>query len=175
MNKNPAAALKLGQARGVALLVFPFMPGTGREIWKRLGVPKSADEGRYAEIPREMIETGDYVTQRLNGLPFLEKPPLLAWSVAASYGLFGRSEAAARIPVKLASVGLVLLTLAWGLNWPIMKMGVADYPPLTFRAISIACRPPMSNGSCSTTHCSVTAPSAKGGGMAIWPPAIKGL
>ncbi len=32
---------------------------------------------------------------------------------------------------------LVLLTLAWGLNWPVMKMGVADYPPLTFRAISI--------------------------------------
>ena len=32
---------------------------------------------------------------------------------------------------------LVLLTLVWGLNWPVMKMGVADYPPLTFRAISI--------------------------------------
>jgi 4-amino-4-deoxy-L-arabinose transferase-like glycosyltransferase len=71
------------------------------------------DEGRYAEIPREMVESGDYVTQRLNGLPFLEKPPLLAWSVAASYRLFGRSEAAARIPVKLASAGLVLLTLAF--------------------------------------------------------------
>lgn len=32
---------------------------------------------------------------------------------------------------------LVLLTLAWGLNWPVMKLGVADYPPLAFRAISI--------------------------------------
>ena len=32
---------------------------------------------------------------------------------------------------------LVLLTLAWGLNWPVMKLGVADFPPLTFRAISI--------------------------------------
>ena len=32
---------------------------------------------------------------------------------------------------------LVLLTLAWGLNWPVMKLGVADYPPLAFRALSI--------------------------------------
>ncbi len=32
---------------------------------------------------------------------------------------------------------LVLLTLVWGLNWPIMKVGVTDYPPLTFRAISM--------------------------------------
>ena len=32
---------------------------------------------------------------------------------------------------------LVLLTLAWGINWPIMKVGVADYPPLSFRALSI--------------------------------------
>jgi drug/metabolite transporter (DMT)-like permease len=32
---------------------------------------------------------------------------------------------------------LVLLTLVWGLNWPVMKMGIADFPPLTFRAMSI--------------------------------------
>ena len=32
---------------------------------------------------------------------------------------------------------LILLTLVWGLNWPVMKLGIADYPPLTFRALSI--------------------------------------
>ena len=35
-------------------------------------------------------------------------------------------------------IGLVLITLVWGLNWPVMKLGVTDYPPLTFRAISLA-------------------------------------
>ena len=68
------------------------------------------DEGRYAEIPREMLATGDFVTPRLNGVLYFEKPPLFYWSVAASFRLFGLTEFAARIPTKLASAGLILLT-----------------------------------------------------------------
>lgn len=65
------------------------------------------DEGRYAEIPREMLASGDFVTPRLNGVRYFEKPPLLYWCVAASFRLLGETEAAARLPVKLASLGLV--------------------------------------------------------------------
>lgn len=67
------------------------------------------DEGRYAEIPREMLATGDFVTPRLNGVLYFEKPPLHYWSVAASLALFGESESASRLPTKLASLGMVLL------------------------------------------------------------------
>jgi 4-amino-4-deoxy-L-arabinose transferase-like glycosyltransferase len=53
---------------------------------------KEPDEGRYAEIPREMVETGDYIVPHLNYVRYFEKPPLLYWSVAISYKLFGISE-----------------------------------------------------------------------------------
>ncbi len=69
------------------------------------------DEGRYAEIPREMIATGDWLTPRLDGVLYFEKPPLHYWSVALSFELFGQTELAARLPVKVASVGLAVLSL----------------------------------------------------------------
>ena len=50
------------------------------------------DEGRYAEIPREMLASGDWVTPRLNDLQYLEKPPLQYWATASVYSLFGVSE-----------------------------------------------------------------------------------
>jgi len=55
------------------------------------------DEGRYAEIPREMWATGDWVTPRLNGLKYFEKPPLQYWATAATYSLFGVSEWTSRL------------------------------------------------------------------------------
>ncbi len=66
------------------------------------------DEGRYAEIPREMLASGDWVLPHQNGLVYIEKPPLAYWLVAGSYGLFGVNEAAARLPGKLATVGTML-------------------------------------------------------------------
>ena len=50
------------------------------------------DEGRYAEIAREMAETGDWVTPRLNGLKYFEKPPLQYWATAAAFRAFGVHE-----------------------------------------------------------------------------------
>ncbi len=47
------------------------------------------DEGRYAEIPREMVVSGDWVIPHLNGIPYLEKPPLQYWATAALYKLLG--------------------------------------------------------------------------------------
>ncbi|MHB8798599.1 MAG: phospholipid carrier-dependent glycosyltransferase [Thermoanaerobaculia bacterium] len=66
------------------------------------------DEGRYAEIPREMLVTGDWILPHENGLVYIEKPPLSYWLVAGSYRLFGVNEAAARFPGKLATVGTML-------------------------------------------------------------------
>ena len=55
------------------------------------------DEGRYAEIPREMWLSGDWITPTLNGLPYFEKPPLQYWATATMYSLVGPSEATSRI------------------------------------------------------------------------------
>ena len=62
------------------------------------------DEGRYAEIPREMIETGDYLTPRLNYVHYFEKPPMHYWLSALSFNLFGQNEFAARFPTALLAV-----------------------------------------------------------------------
>ena len=55
------------------------------------------DEGRYAEIPREMVATGDWLTPRLNGFKYFEKPALQYWATAAGYSLFGESNTTARL------------------------------------------------------------------------------
>ena len=55
------------------------------------------DEGRYAEIPREMVASGDWVTPRLDGLKYFEKPPLQYWATAAVYAVFGFSDWSSRL------------------------------------------------------------------------------
>ncbi|MGZ5049992.1 MAG: phospholipid carrier-dependent glycosyltransferase [Methylobacter sp.] len=55
------------------------------------------DEGRYAEIAREMLASGDWVTPRLNGFKYFEKPPLQYWGTAISMAIFGETNAAARV------------------------------------------------------------------------------
>ncbi len=68
------------------------------------------DEGRYGEIGRWMLVSGDWLTPRLNGLPFFHKPPLLYWLEAASLALFGVTEFALRV-VPALHVGLMLVAL----------------------------------------------------------------
>jgi 4-amino-4-deoxy-L-arabinose transferase-like glycosyltransferase len=70
------------------------------------------DEPRYAWIARDMVETGDWVTPRLYGKPWFEKPPLFYWGAALSFKLFGVSEAAARLPSAISAL-LATLALAW--------------------------------------------------------------
>ncbi|HCA27981.1 MAG TPA: phospholipid carrier-dependent glycosyltransferase [Betaproteobacteria bacterium] len=55
------------------------------------------DEGRYAEIPREMAVTGNWITPRLDGLKYFEKPPLQYWATAAAYRVFGQHQWSARL------------------------------------------------------------------------------
>lgn len=66
------------------------------------------DEGRYSEIPREMMETGDYVTPRLNGVLYFEKPVLHYWLTASAFAVMGKTELASRFwPAALAVMGVL--------------------------------------------------------------------
>ena len=73
------------------------------------------DEGRYAEIPREMIASGDWLTPRINGYKYFEKPPLQYWATAVSFGAFGLGEWAARLWPGLTGF-LCVLMVFWAGN-----------------------------------------------------------
>lgn len=70
------------------------------------------DEGRYAEIGREMLLNGDWLVPHLNGFQHFQKPPLLYWLTAGGMSLLGVNEWGARLPSALAALGTVLLTFA---------------------------------------------------------------
>ena len=89
----------------------------------------SPDEGRYVEIPREMVVTGDYVTPRLNGLKYFEKPPFVYWLQAGAIKIAGISEDSMRFwPVFFAIIGCLMLFLVgikcFSLNAGILSVGV---------------------------------------------------
>jgi 4-amino-4-deoxy-L-arabinose transferase-like glycosyltransferase len=69
----------------------------------------NTDEGRYAEIPREMLSGGDWVIPHLNGLAYIEKPPLQYWATALSYRLLGPSAFAARLYCALTALATIVL------------------------------------------------------------------
>lgn len=67
-----------------------------------------------AQIARNMLSSGDWVTARLNGVAYLEKAPLVYWMMAASYRIFGVHDWAARLPLALAVVLLCWVTYRFG-------------------------------------------------------------
>jgi dolichyl-phosphate-mannose-protein mannosyltransferase len=67
------------------------------------------DEGRNAEVAREILVLEDWVTPHYDFIPYLDKPMSFYWLVAGAYGLFGVSEFSARLPSALAALGCVLL------------------------------------------------------------------
>ena len=75
------------------------------------------DETRYAEIPREMVVTGNWVLPQLNFEPYYDKPPLLYWLCATSYSLFGVSEWSARLVPALAALLTLAATMWFGGRW----------------------------------------------------------
>ncbi len=77
--------------------------------WRLGSAPlRNPDEGRYAEIPREMIASGDWVTPRLDGVPYFEKPPLVYWAVATCEEVLGPSEWSLRLTPALFALGGIL-------------------------------------------------------------------
>ena len=104
---NQAIDLRLPQHRlylGLAALLVVVWLATlaGRPLF-------NPDEARYAEIPREMLNGGDWVIPHLNGLDYIEKPPLQYWATATMYRLFGVSEFSARLYTALTALGTVAL------------------------------------------------------------------
>src|ERR1700723_3203408 len=68
-----------------------------------------------AQIARNMLTSGDFVTARLDGIPYLEKSPLIYWLIAGSFKVFGATDWAARIPMVLAALALAWVTTAFGM------------------------------------------------------------
>ena len=67
-----------------------------------------------AQIARNMLDSGDWVTARLDGIPYLEKSPLKYWMIAVSYMIFGVHDWASRLPMALAAIALCWLTARIG-------------------------------------------------------------
>ncbi|MHB8485075.1 MAG: ArnT family glycosyltransferase [Candidatus Acidiferrales bacterium] len=76
----------------------------------------SSDAG-HAEAAREMLQTHNWIILHIDGIRYLEKPPLQYWLVAASYAVFGPNAFATRLPLALAVVGLVLMVYFFGRRW----------------------------------------------------------
>jgi hypothetical protein len=83
-----------------SLLFIPFLGGVHLFDW---------DEINFAESAREMIATGDYLTVRINYLPFWEKPPLFIWMQVLSMKIFGINEFAARFPNALCGIATLII------------------------------------------------------------------
>ena len=90
----------------LALMLVCFFSGLGA-----LGLT-GPDEPRYAAIARNMARSGDWVTPRLSGQPWFEKPALYYWLAASAFRLFGDGEFAMRLPSVLAAM-LATLAAAW--------------------------------------------------------------
>ena len=76
-----------------------------------------SDEGRYAEIAREMFASGDWVTIRYNGLKYFEKPPFHLWMTALAYQAFGIGDWQARLWVAISGAAGLLLTMWAARRW----------------------------------------------------------
>jgi 4-amino-4-deoxy-L-arabinose transferase-like glycosyltransferase len=105
-----------GESAGIGRDLLLLALGFGTLLFSNLGDTPlvNPDEGRYTEIPREMVASGDYVTPRLNGVVYFEKPPLVYWSIAGMLRLFGPSEFAMRAAPALFALAGVLATYLAG-------------------------------------------------------------
>src|SRR5438093_6297464 len=128
----PGKAEAAGCWRWRSLLVLLFVPGVVLYPCMNFYLFEP-DEGRYAEIPREMLVRGEWVVPYLQGEPYLDKPPLLYWLVGLSYRLFGVHDWSARLVPALAIHGCILLTYGFGRRtlgeragfWGAMLLGLA--------------------------------------------------
>ena len=108
-------ALGRKEYAGLIILILAVLWFAGLE-YRGLFKP---DEGRYADIARAMLDTGDWITPRLNGLKYFEKPPLQYWATAAAFGAFGVDEWTTRLwSAGLAFLGILFSGWAAPRLWP---------------------------------------------------------
>jgi len=101
-----------GDGQNAAIVALAVL--TALLMFGRLGTPPltTANEGLYAQVAREMLETGQWIVPHINSVVYFEKPPLLYWLVALSMRLFGENATAARLPSALAGAAIVS-TVFW--------------------------------------------------------------
>lgn len=100
--------------RGVWILLLLFVcVWFGNLEYRKLIRP---DEGRYAEIPREMVVSGDWITPRLNDLKYFEKPPLQYWATAVAYRVFGEHQWTSRLWTAVTGLAGIWLTIFTGMR-----------------------------------------------------------
>jgi 4-amino-4-deoxy-L-arabinose transferase-like glycosyltransferase len=128
-NLQPVFALSNSRSRWIAaaLLLCGLLWFAGLE-YRGLFMP---DEGRYADIAREMLDSGDWVTPRLNGLKYFEKPPLQYWATAGAFAAFGVDEWTARLWPALTGLLCIAFSafaarrLAPGSPWVLTALALA--------------------------------------------------
>lgn len=98
------------------LLLLALSAGiyVGTASWPAL---LDSTDAAHAEAAREILQTSNWTILQINGIRYLEKPPLHYWLVALSYKAFGVSTFATRLPLALAVVGLVLMVYVFGRRW----------------------------------------------------------
>jgi len=113
-DNQPAALPRLWSPRSITVLILAwlilqigglFTPGLLDDV-----------DSVYIEIAREMLRRHDYVTPYINGIRFFDKPPLMYWMAAASMHIFGIHDWAARLPLALAVLALLLAVYALGIR-----------------------------------------------------------
>jgi len=93
--------------------MMAILLGVFYSIWIGASALFTPDEGRYSEVAREMIATGDFITPRLNGVAFLDKPILYYWLQASAIKMFGLKEWSLRFwPATLGVLGCLVTYLA---------------------------------------------------------------
>ena len=159
MSPSPETTDAIGHRVGT-LLVWTLLWALALFTFVRMisAVPLvDPDEGRNAEVAREMAESGDFIVPHLNGLPYLDKPVLLFAASALSIRVLGAHEVAARLPALLFTLGTVGLVTAFG--WRrfgretglVAGMMLASSPiVLSFAGIVIFDAPMMFWVSCAT-------------------------
>ena len=96
-------------------LLFFFLAAVSLYVLGNSSLPLiDRDEPRFAEASREMRQNGDFLLPRLNGDYRFDKPPLIYWSQAASYNLFGENDFAARLPSAIFAALTAVATLVFG-------------------------------------------------------------
>jgi 4-amino-4-deoxy-L-arabinose transferase-like glycosyltransferase len=126
-------AITVEAPRPHSVVVMPSAPAAQPGLWSRRSVtliltlwaalflaaaatPSLLDDAdaTHAQAAQAMLRTGDWVTLHVNGIRYLEKPPLPYWVAAISMRLFGENTFAIHLPLALTILGLALLGYAWG-------------------------------------------------------------